>query len=370
MSPRVSLALPLAAAIVLASLPPSPADACCPAGRIRPGDVKGSLPVVNADQSVIIVWDAATKMQHFIRKASFKSEGDDFGFLVPSPTQPKLAESGNDAFPALYDLTKPEVIEKKAPAGGGGCTIGCSDPPKSARGGGVRVLDQVPNVAGYQAAVLEAGSPKALTAWLASNGYAFSPEVEAWAKPYIDQGWIITAFKVAKGDGAKDDKGIHGAALRMTFQTEKPLFPYREPDFKGAEKELGSPSRLLRIYFLAEARYRGELTEASPWTGRAVWSGKVPPAARAKTLGQLKLPPDSGPESWWLTEFEDPWPYRVAPADVTFSRDPDQATIKRDLVIRYVSAGFSLDVTMIALAVAMALPILRRGRKGEAGPMS
>ena len=26
--------------------------------------------------------------QHFIRQASFKSEADDFGFLIPSPTQP------------------------------------------------------------------------------------------------------------------------------------------------------------------------------------------------------------------------------------------------------------------------------------------
>jgi hypothetical protein len=69
----------------------SPAPACCPA----PPSGKA---VVNADQTVLIIWDAATKTEHFIRQASFKSEADDFGFLVPSPTQPELDESGNEAF--------------------------------------------------------------------------------------------------------------------------------------------------------------------------------------------------------------------------------------------------------------------------------
>ncbi|MBI3721868.1 MAG: DUF2330 domain-containing protein, partial [Fimbriimonas ginsengisoli] len=79
------------------------ANACCPAGP-------QGKPVVNADQTVVIIWDAEKKMQHFIRQASFKSEADDFGFLVPSPTQPELAESGNDAFATLRKLTEPAVV--------------------------------------------------------------------------------------------------------------------------------------------------------------------------------------------------------------------------------------------------------------------
>ena len=55
----------------------STAPACCP---VPP---RGK-PVVNADQTVVILWDAATQTQHFIRQASFKSEADDFGFLVPT----------------------------------------------------------------------------------------------------------------------------------------------------------------------------------------------------------------------------------------------------------------------------------------------
>src|SRR5439155_25274158 len=117
MTARLLSVVPLTAALVLVSLPPPPALGCCPAGRSLRGRTVGQ-PVINADQTVILIWDPAAKTQHFIRKASFKSEGEDFGFLVPSPAQPELSESGNDAFPYLQKLTEPEVITKRAPSDG------------------------------------------------------------------------------------------------------------------------------------------------------------------------------------------------------------------------------------------------------------
>src|SRR5215813_2366999 len=101
----------------------APAPACCPAPP-------GGLPVVNADQTVVILWDAAAKTQHFIRQASFKSDANDFGFLIPSPSRPELSESGNDAFPTLKKLTEPEVVQQSRPMGGPGC--GCGSVPLAA----------------------------------------------------------------------------------------------------------------------------------------------------------------------------------------------------------------------------------------------
>src|SRR5437868_2264617 len=96
------VAASLAGALLLTSIPSQPVEACCPAPR-------SGQPVVNADQSIVIIWDAATQTEHFIRRASFKGEGEDFGFLIPSPSKPELAESGNDAFPFLQKITEPEV---------------------------------------------------------------------------------------------------------------------------------------------------------------------------------------------------------------------------------------------------------------------
>src|SRR6516165_1658307 len=108
MASRTILVFAFATVFAVSLLPTSPLPACCPAPR--PG-----IPVVNADQSVIILWDAANKTEHFIRKASFQSAGDDFGFIVPSPNQPELEESGNEAFPYLHDLTAPKVTRIPRP---------------------------------------------------------------------------------------------------------------------------------------------------------------------------------------------------------------------------------------------------------------
>ncbi len=363
MAARTWFSLPLAGAALVALLVPAPAPACCPAWP------RSGKPVVNADQTVIIIWDAATKTEHFIRKASFKSAADDFGFLVPTPTQPELEESGNDAFPYIQKLTEPEVITKPRPSRGLSC--GCSK-SKGLKGESAgRPLVEVraeKEVAGFKAVVLEARSANALVAWLTKNGYSFSPAVEAWAKPYVAAGWMMTALKVAK-PGAKTDQRVVAGALRLSFRTDRPLFPYREPDYTSAAEALEARHRLLRIYFLAEARYRGDLDKGAGWTGRVAWANKLNAADRKQVLALLKFPETTGPAEWWLTEFEDDWPYRVAPADVYFARDANQATVKRRPIIQYVFSIWSVDVMVTALAaVAVGLLLFRRIRRERANP--
>jgi hypothetical protein len=357
---RIGLVLSFVAVFMSAMLLTPPVPACCPAPP--PGK-----PVVNADQTVIILWDAATRTQHLIRKASFESEADDFGFIVPSPSQPELEESGNDAFPYLLKLTEPPVIRVPRPL-----SIGCArslDTVTSVPAGfGLQTVNvlQEKEVAGFNAVVLEAQSSEALLSWLQEHGYAFSPEVKAWAKPYVEGGWKFTALRVSK-KRSSPERAVAAAALRISFKTERPLFPYREPDPKAFAQALGVKERLLRIYFIAEARYRGELTRETPWTGRAVWAGKLNAQSRNQLCQLLQLPASTGPATWWLTEFEDRWPYRAAPADVYFSRDVNQGKLHRKPIIQYVSAGWPGDGSVYALAAVVVLPpLVRRLRRRNA----
>ena len=150
---------------------------------------------MNADQSVIILWDTAQQRQHFIRKASFATEDQDFGFIIPSPSEPELSESGNEAFATLQKLTEPEVIKRPSPDHGLGCGCGVKSvvAPMSIKAD-ITVL-QEKQVAGFQAVVLEAKSSSGLSNWLKEHGYAYTAELAAWAQPYIDQGWKFTAAK-------------------------------------------------------------------------------------------------------------------------------------------------------------------------------
>jgi hypothetical protein len=359
MTVRLWLTLAVAGAILVLPVFAPRTPACCPAPPFGKS-------VVNADQTVIILWDEAAKTQHFIRKASFKSEADDFGFLVPSPSVPELDESGSEAFPYLQKLTEPEVKIVARPRGNVGCGCGASllAPMAAAPNKADVEVRAEKEVAGFQAAVLEAKSANALVKWLKEKGYAFSPEVEAWAKPYVEAGWMITAFKVARNKDEAEQKRVAATSLRMSFKTDRPLFPYREPDPKDAARALGVNRRLLRIYFVAEARYRGELTKDEWWTGQVAWAGKLGDGDRKKALDLLKLPANTGPAEWWLTEFEDNWPYRAAPADVTFSRDPDQGDVRRPPIVQYVSSPWPADVTAYALvAVVIVPPLVRRVRR-------
>lgn len=339
-----------------------PMRACCPVGPT-------GKPVVNADQTVIILWDAPTRTQHFIRQASFKSAADDFGFLVPTPSQPKLDESGNEVFTLLRQRTEPER-KKVARSQGLGCgcgEAGVSKGKDKAAAQEVRVL-QEKLVAGFNAVVLEATSTAGLVKWLKDHGYVFSPAVEAWAKPYVEAGWKITALKIAKAADGKANPNVSAAALRLSFKTDRPLFPYREPDFGASAALLGADRRLLRIYFLAEARYQGELSKEDRWTGQVAWADKLNAEDRKQALKMLKLPETTGPTEWWLTEFEDYWPYRVAPADVYFAGGDDQSRVKRPPIIEYVLLDWPADVTVYAIAAVLILPpLLRRVRASNGG---
>lgn len=354
MSLRLRLSLLFMAALFGATAMWSRAMACCAVSE-------SGQPVVNADQTVIILWDAATKMQHFIRQASFETEAEEFGFLVPSPSKPELEESGNEAFTFLANITAPEVIKQKRTSPGLGCGCGCSDTKNAAKFDKSKAPDEVrvlaeKQVAGFDTVVLEADSEKVLVEWLKKNGFAYSPEVAAWAKPYVEQGWKFTALKLAKDKSEPKKSSVSAAALRISFETDRPLFPYREPDSGESAETLGADGRLLRIFFLGDARYQGELTKEQAWSGQVAWAGKLDEADRKKILGHLNLPETTAPAGWWLTEFEDNWPYKIAPADVYFAQGQYQISVKRPPIIEYVSTDVPSDGGLYAVAAAVALP--------------
>ena len=323
----------------------SPALACCAVAG--PG-----TPVVNADQSVIIIWDHTSKQQHFIRKAGFKTTATDVGFLVPTPSKPDLQEAGSEAFPYLAQITAPMVSRRSF-------SIGCSAAiPVSKSANWVHVVEEE-TVAGFHAVVLASDSGTALSAWLQARGYHLSPEVTTWAEPYLDQRWYITAMKVA-ADKNTPDKPILADALRISFKTNRPLFPYREPDSLKDARKLNVEDRLLRIYFIGETRYAGTLGAGHAWSGKPVWSGPLQADQKSALLQKLRLPSSTGPQSWWLTEFEDDWKYGTAPSDLYFTpagREPLRRPVE---YARHGDAnGFDLSLCA-TVGIAVLMPLRRK----------
>jgi hypothetical protein len=243
------------------------------------------------------------------------------------------------------------------------------------------VLDEN-RVGGFDYAILAANDAGALGKWLKKRGYYFSPALKEWVKPYLKKGWKITAFKVAKKDTAAPDVGT--SAVRMSFKTRRPFFPYREPkeDDEGEAVQKKKPqhqddedgeaepvkkkkrftsSRLLRVFFLSTARVEGtQGWKGMGWPGEVAWANQVKAEDRKQLLKLLKLPAKTGPASWWLTEFEDHSSPREGDADVYFVRSEDQRTVERAPHIRYVSAALPGCVMCYALAAYLVVPCLVR----------
>lgn len=321
----------------------------------------GIKPVHILSEDAIIVWDAEAKMQHFIRRASFHTLAADFGFLVPTPTPPKLTEVGDAAFQTLHTIIQPKVrhvwggIEFVTMAG---CTKTVrEDIAGAAKKDEVRVLDKA-KVGGFEAVVLAADDPIPLQHWLKDNGYPSTPELSGWLGPYLSQKWTVTAFKIltdpATGRVLGSDK-----AVKMSFATDKPFFPYREPEAKADEKDSGD--RVLRVYFLAAQREAGTLG-STPWHAETVYADALADGVVTNLAADLDLPRKSFPEKVWLTAFKDTASPRPGSAEVFFEPAKDTATIHPpDILVP--GEKTRVPIGLIVIVALIGLAVLRRRKK-------
>jgi hypothetical protein len=336
--------------------------ACAPAPRMGE-DVK------IVDESAIIVWDEANHTEHFIRRATFKTETADFGFLVPTPSKPSLAEASDKAFTHIQRLLEPKTVVDldRSPdftplivrflsaltrGEGAGAPVGAPPP--------VRVLD-VQSVAGYDAVVLEADDAAALDAWLAKHGYASGPELKAWFKPYIAAHWKITAFKISKTPGSPQ---VGTSPVRMSFTTDRPLFPYREPAGAPPSSSAGDPTyRSLQILFLGDARVEGKIGNSGDpeWPGAARWSDQLTEAEVSGLATELALEDSRLPAKRWLTVFEDRSSPRPGVDDLYFARSESQSPIRPVTVLtRDARIPIPIDLVLFLVVAPIGIVLLSR----------
>jgi hypothetical protein len=309
---------------------PSPRTHGCAVAPGRGGQVSVS------SENALIVYDSATKTEHFIRTATFTTAlSSDFGFLVPTPSKPELAEASPDVFRELAVITKPRtVVQQRMKEPNFGCfmlpaanaTFAHVGSAIKAAAPSVQVVQQK-RVGAFDAAVLKADDPKALREWLQKNGYEARPQLEEWFKAYTANKWYLTAFKVATGDigGAT----AQNTAVRISFPTETPFYPYREPEDARTAAGL---SRSLKLYVLSDSRVSGTIGNgdgANPFPGRTDWSNPVDAAQVNAVAAVGKLPAEIGSRTWHLTEFTDASSPRPGTDEVYFATSTDQSAVER-----------------------------------------
>jgi hypothetical protein len=267
-----------------AAAPERKAEACALA--VMPGQ---SAPKVRGEEA-LIAFDPARKIEHFVRSADFRGARAKFGFLVPTPGRPTLAEADDAVFARLAEqYLRPEPAPRYQPTDG-------SRGGLRAAGAGAPMPVQVvatQTVAGLDATVLVASDARALSAWLGERGFVDRPALVEWLRPYTRGDWHVTAFQY---DPATRD-ALTSRAVRLTFSTERAYYPYSEP-----RDSVSEPGRRLRVSVIAPWRARGRV-------GARAWRARVGYADRPYDLTTILTPglhyPASREFGPWMTTFEE-----------------------------------------------------------------
>lgn len=154
----------------------------------------------------------------------FTGDAEDFGMMLPVPSQPTVTEAPTRIFEELEDLTNPEGFFPMPLLAEGAASF---DPPED---DGVEVIEQ--QILGdFEVTTLRATRVESLTTWLSQNGYVYSDNDEQNFTYYVNQGgYYFVALKVSVDAEAVDDEGnVSGrlSPIDIRFQTEEPIVPIR-----------------------------------------------------------------------------------------------------------------------------------------------
>ncbi len=305
-------------------------------------------------ERAVIIWDEAHKIEHFVRQASISTQSSDIGFLVPTPQTPELAEADDSIFemaafigqpkkipPTNYRspwaLVSPFVTSSLLHFDRLNPSVWLSDFKElQSTSRNPKVLSEQ-DVAGYHATILAAEDEQTLSAWLAANGYQSTPELKAWLQPYIAAGWKITAFKLIKTDDAPI---LTTRAIRLSFHTNRPFYPYSEPPDRQLASAASPHGRALRVAILSNERMTGMLANSNPWPEKLEFAGPSAPPPTEKLwrmqnwleFARLNDPSHNVSLPTKLTTFIDESNPRLGTADLYFAPDADQSSFQGEAV--------------------------------------
>lgn len=293
-------------------------------------------------ESALIIYDSAAKTEHFIRTANFRSTSAEFGFMVPTPSKPELAEASADVFGALADITKRRVeVRTRAKELSFDCGLlpmsryAAGEAAPHAKADGVKVVEKK-RVGDFDAAILQASEPQKLREWLTTNGYDANPTLDKWFEVYTKNKWYLTAFKIAADSPAAGGNplALTSTAVRISFQTGEPFYPYREP----ADMQAVKGSRSLKLFVLSDERVSGSIgkgDEVKAWAAKTEWSNKVPADKLGPAVSRGKLPESVSTREWHLTELLDNSAPRPGTDELYLSKSADQSPVERTPLIEW-----------------------------------
>jgi hypothetical protein len=228
----------LLAAVPAFLLLPAGADAACCYFSAQNADM------LQPAQKVFITWDPAKKTESFTVQPKFEGNALDFGMVIPTPSQPKLAEMPRDFFKhlAVYSiLMRREFPQSKLLQDNR--RLGRAFGLASGKGGEMDKLAEEaykvtkPSVVVLEAGVvgsldykiIEASRADDLFKWLKDNKYSYAGD-EATLNFYVQKKWLFTVMKIDTMQMKKNKDGSYAGEVtptRFQFSSDKLIYPLK-----------------------------------------------------------------------------------------------------------------------------------------------
>ncbi|MCZ6679963.1 MAG: DUF2330 domain-containing protein [Candidatus Poribacteria bacterium] len=183
--------------------------------------------VLQPAQKAFITWNPLEKTESFTVQPKFEGNAADFGMVIPTPTQPKLAEIPREFFKelAVFTILKPMDLSKYKQFLKQARAVTESAARDELR---VRVLEAgIVGSLDYKIIVAERASD--LYTWLKDNDYSYSGD-EATLDFYIKKGWFFTVMKIDPKQMKKKPDGTYEGEItptRFTFASEELIYPLK-----------------------------------------------------------------------------------------------------------------------------------------------
>lgn len=187
-----------------------------------------SQPVDQLGERILFVKDGEDIVAHV--QIQFTGNSENFSWVVPVPSEPKLGVGSDALFQALQTATQPTFQLNLTTEGK------CKPDPIVLRKSQARLLspgavaeadDGVTivsreEIGPFDTVVLTGDDPEKLKSWLRDNGYDIPETLDPLLNPYIEKKMFLVALKLLKDRESGDLQPIV-----MRYKSEKPEIPIR-----------------------------------------------------------------------------------------------------------------------------------------------
>ncbi|MBC7329705.1 DUF2330 domain-containing protein [bacterium] len=224
---------------------------------------KETSPLERADQRAFIYYDEGKET--LILSISYRGAGNDFAWLIPTPSVPIVSKAPDDFFQRLDAMLialggYPEIRAGHWGNEEAGIPMGDAD---------IEVISRQ-KIGIYDVAVIKSTDPYALKNWLDKEGYKLPSSAPNILKPYIEKKWCFVVVKISKDEfqGRRVGEGNLNP-IRIDFATSTILYP-------------------LRVSFLNREYLSSNISKIDSYVGHIVIFGKEWEVTTNRIMEKLK----------------------------------------------------------------------------------